>query len=107
MSIGIRRLVISSFFPSTIMRFLHHFSVFFPESPYFTVMGDTDAVTVRQNTVQLRPRQPKTKTATPLASSTPSTLASPSTGGVTLEAITAQLVHMDACLTFLMMSCVR
>ena len=60
-------------------------------------MGAIDGSTVRWSAAQLRPRQPRTETATPLASSAPSTFAPlSSAGGVTLEAIMAQLVRMDA-----------
>ena len=77
-------------FPSAIMQILHHFSVFFPESPYFTVMSAIDAVTVR-------PRRPRTETVTPPASIAPSTSAPSSFASrVTLEAFVAQLVRMDA-----------
>jgi len=56
-----------------------------------------DAVTVRRSEAQLRPKQPWTETATPPASSAPSTSTpSSSAGEVTLEAIMAQLVHMNA-----------
>ena len=94
-------------FPSTITRILRHASVSYLKSPHFSIMCAIDTATVQWSEAQLRLKWPRTEIATPLASSTPSTLASPSTGGVTLEAITAQLVHMDACLTFLVMSCVR
>ena len=94
-------------FPSTITWILRHASVSYLKSPHFSIMCAIDTATVQWSEAQLRLKWPRTETATPLASSTPSTLASPSTGGVTLEAITAQLVHMDACLTFLVMSCVR
>ena len=36
-------------FPSAIMRILHHFSIFYPESPYFSVMHAIDAATVRRS----------------------------------------------------------
>ena len=63
------------------------------------VMSAIDAATVRQSEAQFRPRRPRTEMATPPASSTPSTSAPLSfVGGVTLEAIMAQLVCMDACL---------
>ena len=57
-------------------------------------MGAINTVTVRLSEAQLCSRQTQTETATPLAFLAPSS----STGGVTLEAIMAQLVHMDACL---------
>ena len=56
-----------------------------------------DAAIVRWSEVQLQPKRPQIETATPPASSTPSTSApSSSVGRVTLEAIMAQLVRMDA-----------
>ena len=39
----------SSSFPSAITRILLHFSVSFPASPYFSVMGAIDRATVRQS----------------------------------------------------------
>ena len=81
-------------FPSAIMRILRHFSISFSVSPHFSVMGAIDAAIVRQSKAQLRSRQPQTQTATPSASSAPLS----SAGGVTLEAIMAQFVCIDACL---------
>ena len=89
-------------FPSAITRLLRHFSVSFLESPYFTVINAIDAATIRQSEAQLRPRWPRTETATPptsIASSISTSLSS--TGEVTLEAIMAQLVCKDACLNTL------
>ena len=84
-------------FPSTITWILHHFSVPFPVSPYFSVMGAIDATTIWRSEAQLRPRRPQTQTTAPPTSSAPSTSAlSPSAGGVTLEAVIAQLQSMDA-----------
>ena len=84
-------------FPSVITRLLRHFSVSFFEFPHFTVMSAIDAATVRRSKAQLRSRRPWTETATPSASSALSTSAPSSfAGGVTLEAIMAQLVRMDA-----------
>ena len=60
------------------------------------VMSAIDAATVRQSEAQLRPKWPRTETATPPTSSAPSTSAPSSACGVTLEAIMAQLVRMDA-----------
>ena len=51
-----------------------------------------DEATFRRSAAQLRPRQPRIEMAAPPASITHLSLA----GGVTLEAIMAQLVHMDA-----------
>ena len=84
-------------FPSAITRLLRHFSVSFPESPHFTVMSVIDTVIVQQSEAQLRLRWPWTEATNPPASNTPSS----SAGGVTLEAIMAQLVCKDACLNTL------
>ena len=43
-------------FPSTIMRILRHFSVSYPPSDHFFVMGAIEAATVRRSDAQLRPR---------------------------------------------------
>ena len=86
-------------FPSAITQILHHFSISFPVSPHFSVIGAIDAATVRWSIAQLRLRQPQTQTAASPASTAPSTSApSSSAGEVTLEAIMAQLMRMDACL---------
>ena len=86
-------------FPSAISRILRHASVSYLESLHFSVMCAIDAATIKQSEAQLRLKWPQTKTATPLASSTPSTSAhSSSAGGVTFEAIMSQLVRMNACL---------
>ena len=88
-----------SIFPFAITRLLRHFSVSYPMSPYFTFMSAIDIATVRRSFSQLHSRQPQIETTAPSASTTPSTSALSSlTGGVTLEAIVAQLVCMDACL---------
>ena len=77
-------------FPSAIMRILRHFSVSFPFSPHFSMMGAIDIATIRWSAAQLRLRQPQTKTTVPPASTAPSTSAPSSfMGGVTLEAIMA------------------
>ena len=61
------------------------------------VMSAIDVAIVRQSEAQLRPRWPQTETSTPPAITTPSTFAtSASVGRVTLKAIMAQLVRMDA-----------
>ena len=84
-------------FPSTITRLLCHFFVSFLESPHFPIMCAIDAATIQRSEAQLRLRRPHTKTMTPPTSSTPSTSApSSSMGGLTLEAIMAQLICMDA-----------
>ena len=77
-------------FALAITRILRHFSVSFPMSDSFFVMCAIDEVTIRQCEAQLQLKWPRTKTATPLASSAPSTSApSSSLDGVTLEAIMA------------------
>ena len=84
-------------FPFTTTRLLCHFFVSCPKSTRFSVMCAINAATVRRSETQLRPRRPRTETTTPPASSTPSTSApSSSAGGVTLKAIMAQLLRMDA-----------
>ena len=86
-------------FPLAITRILHHFSVSYPPSDPFFVMGAIDTTTVQQSTARLRLRQSHTRTAAPPTSSAPSTSAPSSfVGGVTLDAIMAQLKCMDACL---------
>ena len=86
-------------FPLAITRIFHHFSVSFPPFDHFFVMGAIDAATVRRNDAQLRSRRMQTEAVALLAPTTPSTFAPSSfAGGVTLEAIMAQLVHMDSCL---------
>ena len=82
-------------FPSVITRILYHFSVSFPLSDHFHVMGAIDAATVKRSKAQFRSRQSgSTAPPTHLApsTSTPSSFA----GGVTLDAIMAQLQRMDA-----------
>ena len=83
-------------FPFAIIRLLRHFSISYPESPYFSYMCAIDAATVKRSIAQLHSRQPRTEIAAPPASTTPSTPAPSSASGVTLEAIMAQLVRMDA-----------
>ena len=81
---------------------LSHFeglTIDFPESTLFSTMFAIDAAIVRRSETQLRPKQPRTEMATPLASSAPSTSAPSSLmGGVTLEVVMAQLQGMDVCL---------
>ena len=79
-------------FPSTITRLLHHFFISNPKSPHFTFMCAIDDATVKWSIAQLRSRQPQTETDTPPAPTALSSL----TGGVTLEAIMAQLMCIDA-----------
>ena len=78
-----------------ITRILHHFSVPFPVSDHFNVMGAIDAATVKRSEAQLCLR--RSGSAAPPTPSTPSTFApSSSAGGVTLDAIMLQLQRMDA-----------
>ena len=86
-------------FSMAITQLLRHFFVSYPESLHFTFMCVIDVATIKRSLAQLRSRHPQIKTAAPPASTAPSTSApSSSVGGVTLEAIMAQLVRMDACL---------
>ena len=76
-------------------RILHHFSVPFPVSDHFNVMGAIDAATVKRSEAQLCLR--RSGLAAPPTPSTPFTFApSSSAGGVTLDAIMLQLQRMDA-----------
>ena len=59
-------------------------------------MGAIDATIIRQSDAQLHPRQTQTEMVAPPASSAPSTFTPSSAGGVTLDAIMAQLQRMDA-----------
>jgi len=82
-------------FPSAITGILRHFSVPFPVSYHFHVMCAIDAATVKRSEAQLRSR--RSGSAAPPTPLTPSTSTpSSSTGGVTLNAIMAQLQRMDA-----------
>ena len=77
-------------FPSAITRILRHFSVSFPIFDHFHVMCAIDAATIKRNEAQLRSRRSRSATLPTL--STPSTSTpSSSAGGVTLDAIMAQL----------------
>ena len=82
-------------FPSTITRILHHYFVPFLLSNHFHVMCAIDATTVKRSEAQLHSRW--SRSATPSTPSAPSIFApSSSAGGVTLDAIMAQLQRMDA-----------
>ena len=75
-------------FPSAITRILCHFSVPFPLTDHFHVMGAIDAATVKWSEAQFRSRW--SRLAAPPTLSTPSTSApSSSVGGVTFDAIMA------------------
>ena len=84
-------------FPFAITRIVRHSFVPYPKSSHFSIIGAISAMSVRWSKAQLRLKQPRTETVTPLACSIPST-STPfsSAGGVTLEAIMAQLECMDA-----------
>ena len=82
-------------FPSAIMRILHHFSVPFPMSDHFSVMGAINATTIKRGKAQFRSRQ--SGSVAPPTPSAPSTTAHSSLmSGVTLEDIMMQLQRMDA-----------
>ena len=84
-------------FPSAITRILHHFSIPFPVSDHFHVMGAIDAAIIKWSEAQLRSRQ--FGSTAPLTPSAPSISApSSSASGVTIDVIMAQLQRMDACL---------
>lgn len=85
-------------FSFTIMRILRHTSISYLESPHFSVMCAIDVATVRWSETQLRLKLPRTETSTPLVFSAPSTSTPTSVGGVTFEAVIAQLQRIDACL---------
>ena len=86
-------------FPSAITRILHHFSIPIPVSPFYTITSAISATSVQQSEALLRPKRPQTETTDPPAPTIPSTFTlSSSSGGVTLDAIMAQLQRIDACL---------
>ena len=60
-------------------------------------MGAISAASIQRSEAQLRPKRLRIETTDPATPAIPSTIApSSSNGGVTLEAITAQLQCMDA-----------
>ena len=80
------------------MRILRHLTIPIPDSPYFTIMGAISASVVRWSEAQLQLKRPQVGITDLVASIGPSS-STPSTstaGGVTLEAIMAQLQRMDA-----------
>ena len=82
-------------FPSAIMRILRHFSVLFPLSDHFSVMGAINTATIKRSETQFQLR--RSESAAPPTPSTSSTSApSSSTSNVTLKDIIAQLQRMDA-----------
>ena len=85
------------FFPSAITWIIRHFSVSIPDAPLFIITGAISAVSVQRSEAQLRLKQPRIKTMTPLAPSISSTFAPSSlSGGVMLKAIMTQLERIDA-----------
>ena len=79
--------VISLFF-LLLSRIIHHAFVSYLESTHFTIIRAISGASIRWSEVQLQPKWPRIETATPPASSIPSTSAPFSfTCGVTLEAI--------------------
>ena len=86
-------------FPSTITWILRHLFIPIPSSSFFTTMGAISVGSVWQSEAQLRPKPPQMETTDPAAFAIPSSSSAPSTsagGGVTLEAIMAQLQRMEA-----------
>ena len=82
-------------FPSTITRILRHFSIPFPVSNHFHVMCAIDYATVNQSEAQFCSRR-SGLTALPTPSAPSTSVPSTYVGGVTLDAIMAQLQCMDA-----------
>ena len=82
-------------FPSAITRILRHFSVPFPISNHFHVMCAIDAATIKWSESQFHLRQSSTA-APPLPLAPYTSAPFTATGGVTLDAIMAQLQRMDA-----------
>ena len=82
-------------FLSAITKILRHFSVPFPVSNHFHVMCAIDAATVKWSKAQFCSRRSGLATS-PTSSASSTSAPSTSTGGVTLDAIMAQLQHMDA-----------
>ena len=82
-------------FPSTITRVLRHFSIHFPIFDHFHVICAIDVASVKRSKMQFRSR--RFSTTTPPIPSAPSTsFPFTSAGGMTLDAIIAQLQRMDA-----------
>ena len=85
-------------FSSAITRIIRHAFISYPEFAHFSIMGAISGASVRRSEAQLRLKRSRTETATPPASSNPSTSTPSSMGGMTLETVMAQPQHMDACL---------
>ena len=82
-------------YPSAITRILRYFSIPFPVFNHFHVMCAIDAATIKWSESQFHLRQ--SSTAAPPFPLAPYTSAPfTATGGVTLDAIMAQLQRMDA-----------
>ena len=85
-------------FSSAITRIIRHAFISYLEFAHFSIMGAISGASVRRSEAQLRLKRSRTETATPPASSNPSTSTPSSMGGMTLEAVMAQPQRMDACL---------
>ena len=85
-------------FPLVIMWIIRHSSIPYPKSSHFIIIYAISAASIQRSEAQLRPKLPQTKTVTPPAYFAPSTFTpfSSSMGDVMLEAIMAQLKHVDA-----------
>ena len=68
-------------FPSAITQILRDFSVSFPTSPHFSIMGAIDRATVRWSKGQLQPWQPWIGTVAPPTSTDLSSFAPSSSMG--------------------------
>ena len=84
-------------FPLAITRILCHFSVPFPLSDHFFIMGAIDAATVKWSEARFRSRWYESA-APPIPSAPSTSTPSSSTSDVTLEDIMVQFQHTDACL---------
>ena len=77
-------------FPLAITWILPPSSIPIPDSPFYTVVGAINAVSVRRSEAQFWTKWPQTETLYALAPTIPSTSApSSSVGGVTLEVVMA------------------
>ena len=84
-------------FPSSIMRTIRHVFVSYLDSAHFSIMSAISSASIRRSKAQLQSKRPWTETATPLASSTPSTSTlSASASGVTFKVVIVQLQCMNA-----------
>ena len=85
-------------FSSAITRIIRLAFISYPEFAHFSIMGAISGTSVRRSEAQLQLKRSRTETATPPASSNPSTSTPSSMGGMTLEAVMAQPQRIDACL---------